>query len=98
MEQKHIVIQRDLRDAAVDRAANCLATATKIKKDPRGVSPGARTGVQVVLNFQMLAKKTPFAFIASALQQFELLEPRKHWLVAIQRLIKSGSPSPHLIA
>src|SRR3954468_28873 len=68
MKQQHIVINRELCDATVDRAPHCFAQPPKVKKDPRGAGPQIGTGLEVILNTQVFVKQVPFAFIPSALQ------------------------------
>ena len=92
------MINGDLGDAAVDRAANCLAAFEKIERDPRGVSPRVRPAFEIVLNVEMLAKKTPFTLIASSLHQFELVKPSQDRLITIEKRLESSSPPAREIA
>jgi hypothetical protein len=98
MEQKHIVFDSELCDAAVDRTSNGFASPPKIEKDASRISPGRRSAFEVSLNFEVLAKKIPFAFIECALQQFKLMEPRENGVFAVKSCLESRTPPAGAIA
>src|SRR5207248_6742671 len=85
MKQKRIVVDGQLRDTAVDRAANRFATPPKVEKDARGIGPGGRSALEILLHFQVLAKEIPLTFILRALKQFELMKSRQDDVVALNR-------------
>lgn len=85
VQEKDLVFDRELRNAAIDRAPNGLAAPAKVKKDAGGVGPGRDAALQIVLSLEVLVQKAPFTFVERALQQFELMKSRKYRLVALER-------------
>jgi hypothetical protein len=85
MQSENVVIDGDLRDAAVDRTANSLPNPSKIEVDSRGVNPRLGTAFQIVLRVQILSQETPCLLITRSLQQFELVKPREDDLLSIER-------------
>ena len=74
VEQEQVVVDGELRDAAVDRAADGESLPAQVEVDARGRGPGFPGRIQVFLCGQVFAQQGPLLLVAAALQRLNLGE------------------------
>ena len=79
--KERIVLMREFRDAAVDRAPDGMSAAPQVEVDASGATPSVRCRLEVVLMLQVLYEQSPFILVPGPLQQLQLVEASEHHLV-----------------
>ena len=98
MYKERIVLMREFRNAAVDRAPDGTSEAPQVEVDASGATPSVRCCFEVVLMLQILHEQSPFVLVPSPLQQLQLVEASEHHLVAYRQVRKGISHPTRWIA
>jgi DNA-binding beta-propeller fold protein YncE len=91
VEEQQVVVERELRDAAGDRARDVLAAGPQIEVQARRLGPALGAQLDVVLRRQIAVEKVPLALVAAAGEQLELGEAAEDGRGAGERGLQGGT-------
>jgi hypothetical protein len=91
VEQQQVVVDRQLCDAAGDRARHPFAAAAEVEEQAGRLGPARGLELDVVLGSQVALQQVPLPLVAAPREQLELGEATEDGYLAGQRRLERGA-------